>query len=416
MTRTPCTDVQPALTPVIVHLPDGSTMTSTHTCSINLPGLPLAARKAHLFPALADHALLSVGQLCDHGCNVTFTSNDVTIALHQKTLFTGTRAANGLWAVNLSHKNHCAKAAAIVSPPSTNTSELLQYLHACCFSPSKTTWINAIRNGHFTTWPGVTVGNVTKLLPPSISTALGHLDQKRKNYRSTQEPLSTEETDAIVPSPLPDGKRSHFLYAAIEEIPSPTGAIASDQTGRFPVISASGMQYLIVIYDYDSNAILAEPLMNRTAKEILRAYTSIHTLLVTRGLRPRLQRLDNEASTILKDFMHQADIDFQLVPPGMHRRNAAERAIRTWKNHFIAGLCSTDPNFPLYLWDTMVNQANITINLLRASRINPKLSAYAQIHGNFDFNRTPLAPPGTKVLIHVKPDKRKSWDPHGNTG
>jgi len=114
--------------------------------------------------------------------------------------------------------------------------------------------------------------------------------------------------------------------------------------------------------------------------------------------------------------MRQEEIDFQLVPPGMHRCNAAERVIRTWKNHFIAGLCTTDPNFPLFLWDTLVTQANLTLNLLRASRLNPKLSSYAQLHGNFDFNRTPLAPPGTKVVIHVKPDKRKSWDPHGNTG
>jgi hypothetical protein len=118
----------------------------------------------------------------------------------------------------------------------------------------------------------------------------------------------------------------------------------------------------------------------------------------------------------LKDFLTKEEINFQLIPPGMHRRNAAERAIRTWKNHFIAGLCTTDPNFPLFLWDKLVEQANITLNLLRASRLNPKLSAYAQLHGSFDFNRTPLAPPGTKVVIHVKPDKRNSWDPHGNTG
>jgi hypothetical protein len=36
--------------------------------------------------------------------------------------------------------------------------------------------------------------------------------------------------------------------------------------------------------------------------------------------------------------MHANDANFQLVPPGIYRRNAAERAIRTFKNHFIAGL------------------------------------------------------------------------------
>jgi hypothetical protein len=63
------------------------------------------------------------------------------------------------------------------------------------------------------------------------------------------------------------------------------------------------MKYVMVIYDYDSNAIIAEPILNRTAKELICAYTSVHTLLLKRGLRPQQQQLDNEASKILKDFM-----------------------------------------------------------------------------------------------------------------
>eukprot|EP00978_Attheya_sp_CCMP212_P039740 scaffold209632_cov37-Attheya_sp.AAC.1 len=58
----------------------------------------------------------------------------------------------------------------------------------------------------------------------------------------------------------------------------------------------------------------------------------------------------------------------------------------------------------------------VTLNLLRGSRINPKLSAYAQVHGAFDFNRTPLAPPGTRVLVHEKPDVRASWAAHAVGG
>jgi hypothetical protein len=64
-------------------------------------------------------------------------------------------------------------------------------------------------------------------------------------------------------------------------------------------------------------------------------------------------------------MMEEQDIDFQLAPPHLHRRNAAERAIRTFNNHFIAGLCSTDPDMPLHLWwDKLVPQALITLNLL----------------------------------------------------
>jgi hypothetical protein len=54
----------------------------------------------------------------------------------------------------------------------------------------------------------------------------------------------------------------------------------------------------------------------------------------------------------------------------------------------------------------------MTVNFLGGSRINPKLSAWEQIHGCYDFNKTPIAPIGIKVLAHEKPDNRKTWAPH----
>jgi hypothetical protein len=56
--------------------------------------------------------------------------------------------------------------------------------------------------------------------------------------------------------------------------------------------------------------------------------------------------MDNEASKAIKELLvDEFGLDYQLVPPHIHQRNAAERAIRTFKNHFIAGLCSADPSF-----------------------------------------------------------------------
>ena len=90
--------------------------------------------------------------------------------------------------------------------------------------------------------------------------------------------------------------------------------------------------------------------------------------------------------------MTKKDIVFQLVPPHLYRANAAEQAIRTWKNHFIIILCGLDPLFPLQLWDKLIDQVNLTLNLLRPSRLNPKMAAEAMFNGPFDFNRTPIAP------------------------
>ena len=109
-------------------------------------------------------------------------------------------------------------------------------------------------------------------------------------------------------------------------------------------------------------------------------------------------------------------MDFQRVPPHNHRCNAAERAIQTWKAHFIAILSATDPDFPLNAWDHLIPQCNLTLNHLRSPRQQPNLSAYACIHGNFDFNQTPLAIPGTKVILHETPAQRSCFAPHGIDG
>jgi hypothetical protein len=155
---------------------------------------------------------------------------------------------------------------------------------------------------------------------------------------------------------------------------------------------------------------------NRSDAEAIRAYSKIYNELTSKGLKPKFQTMDNKASTVLKHFLHSKDIQFQLVPPHVHRQNAAERAIHMFKNHFVAMLCSTDTQLPIHLWDRLIPQAVITLNLLRQSRINPKLLAHAQLNGLFDYNKTPLAPPGTKVIIHEKPDHHGSWSLHGLNG
>ena len=70
----------------------------------------------------------------------------------------------------------------------------------------------------------------------------------------------------------------------------------------------------------------------------------------------------------------------------------------------------------MHEWDRLIKQANVSLNLLRASRVHPQLSAYTSLFGNFNYNRTPIAPPGTKVVYHNKPSNRPSWGFHGEQG
>ena len=114
--------------------------------------------------------------------------------------------------------------------------------------------------------------------------------------------------------------------------------------------------------------------------------------------------------------MIEQGIDYQLVPPHVHQHNSMEHAICTFKNHFIAGLCSVDQDFPIHLWDCLLPQALLTLNLLCGSQINLKLSAYTQIHGTFNHNRTPLAPTRICIMVHQKLSNRLSWGMHAIDG
>ena len=149
-----------------------------------------------------------------------------------------------------------------------------------------------------------------------------------------------------------------------------------------------------------TTTIIPEPIKSQSEAELIRAYSVLHSKLTNTGLRPKFQMIDNECLSGLKDYMRREGITFQLVPPHLHQTNSAERAIQTFKDHLIAGTTSCDPYFPLHLWDRLLAQATLTLNLLRPSRINPRISSEAQLNGAVDFNRTPLAPPGTKALIY----------------
>ena len=126
--------------------------------------------------------------------------------------------------------------------------------------------------------------------------------------------------------------------------------------------------------------------------------------------------MDDEVSTALKRQIEKSGAAHPLVEPHDHGVNAAERAIRTFKNHFDAGSCSTDPHFLISQWHEFLEQATSTPNLLQTSRMNPPRSAHADLFGDFDFNKTHLAPPGTQALTCEDPDTRESWAPHGKEG
>ena len=402
---------------VEVMLPDNSVLNSTHSGTFSIPQLSSTATTAHILPALSDTSLLSLGQLADDGCLILLNKHFLKVFKNFDLILQGFRnKKDGLWDVPLPQPvpQPTQQKLNIVTNIHQPTKTLIQYLHAALFSPSKSTLLQAIRNNNFIGWPGLTVDNVTKYLSETPATAKGHLDQHKTNIQSTKvhgsPPLDTED---FFPPHEPTKSRQRLATIVTH---SRDKRAFFDLTGAFPYVSARGNKYIFILYDYDSNCILSYPLKTKNASEIKLAWMTLHNKLTDNGVQPSTYIMDNEAANELKQAILKYKISYQLTPPHIHRINSAERAIRTFKNHFLAGLASVDPSYPINEWDRLLPQAEITLNLLRTSRLNPNLSAYAILNGNYDFNKSPMAPPGTKVVTHLKPTQRASWDFHGDSG
>ena len=141
--------------------------------------------------------------------------------------------------------------------------------------------------------------------------------------------ISPRDTSEVQVGPIP-----------CQDIHVRRATVYSDTTRQFLVASSRGNSYILVAIDLDSNYIFAEPMSSRSKVQIFRAYSTIHATFQARGLAPQLSVMDNEASQILKDYITSQGTRY--ATNWYHRTyteaNRAERAIRTFKNHFISGL------------------------------------------------------------------------------
>jgi hypothetical protein len=110
-----------------------------------------------------------------------------------------------------------------------------------------------------------------------------------------------------------------------------------------------------------------------------------------------------------EEAIRASGMTFELVPPNDHRRNMAEKAIQTFKDHFVSILSGCAPTFPLHLWCQLLPQVERQLLLLRQSRLHPNLSAYAHVYNHHDYTRHPFIPIGMEALIHNKPHKRCTY-------
>jgi hypothetical protein len=248
LVNAPCLNNVKSWTPLTVRLPNGATMESSHTADLDVPELNDTVFKAHVFPGMINHSSLSVGQLCDEGYIVTFKQASVTIYDSKKSqILSGPRDLNtGLWRINLKQtNNHIPDPIENSVFELCNTGDLVHYLHKALFSPTNSSMLQAVKDRHLITWPGLTEDTINKHLKLTPATAIGHMNQRRQKKRSTSkapiEKQPTTDTDL--------GTETHLVYAVVVD----QGQLYTDLTGKFPVQSSKGNSYVMVCYLYDCN-------------------------------------------------------------------------------------------------------------------------------------------------------------------
>ena len=148
----------------------------------------------------------------------------------------------------------------------------------------------------------------------------------------------------------------------------------SEDMGRFPIRSRRGNNFIMHAYHVDTNVILVEPFAYRHDHHRLADVNRIMANLTKQGHGVDLQILVHECSAAYKlQIKEQWGAKIQLVSPDFHRRNIAERAIRTFKAHFLSILAGVSDAFPNFLWDCLLPQTELTLNLLRQSNIAPSI-------------------------------------------
>ena len=90
---------------------------------------------------------------------------------------------------------------------------------------------------------------------------MGRQKRMRQGIRSTSKKEESPPVveDLSIEPPRNNVNRTHQVGATVFNFDGLKGTICVDLPGRFPFHSSRGMNYISVLYDFDSKAILAEP-------------------------------------------------------------------------------------------------------------------------------------------------------------
>ena len=138
------------------------------------------AQQTYVLDDLKTGTLISLGKICDDECIALFTKYGIKMIKNHHVIITGKREDNILWTIPLYSVHpqpvRLLQANGIVQLDKTKQN-LAAYHHAFLVSPDTSILLSAIWSGHLVSMPGLNTNIISKHLPKSIATALGHQDQ-----------------------------------------------------------------------------------------------------------------------------------------------------------------------------------------------------------------------------------------------
>jgi hypothetical protein len=113
-----------------------------------------------------------------------------------------------------------------------------------------------------------------------------------------------------------------FCFGAFADKQS--GVVYNDLTWNFPFMLLDGSVCFLVMYHYEANAIFAIPIAGLDGITIFEAYKKKFDELTAKGIKVKLNVMDNQATKHIKKFITEEQCKLQLVEPHNHRMNAAK--------------------------------------------------------------------------------------------
>jgi len=382
-------------------------------CQVTLPDgsyiHPMGEATLHFYDDLTLNALVmkdlsenlaSIGNFIDkYDASVLYTKSGSTYSVPGHNAITYPRSAGQLFELpmSLSLKQ---QPVSFLAKKYESKNEQVQWLWATFGFSNYDRFVDCHSKGFFVT-PGITTEDLKRHPQTHPAHDAGYMQQTPPRRK-----------------PKPDSKTPAQVYTAIYRR-SNNGDCFVDATGRFPspLDGNQGGEYLVVFYNQDENYARLVVMPDRTKESWIKAYKDATEFFIGKKCAPLNFYSDNEHSNLLQTWLANNGYDWRYAPPNQHRANIAERIFGQLKPLIIAMMAGADPRFPVELMGKIVPQAELIFNLLRESGRSPLNSAYHGVYGEqFNLAQYPMAPVGTFVMAHIKPEVRGTWSAHAEPG